>query len=168
MFRRKISGSEQGVVHHDGMVFGDEFFIGHAVGEAGRTFPDAVVPRVATPGLHLNEVVGLKNLIFVIDAEIYLKRVVRVVSQLEINVVVCERRTAGEWDLAVDVRKNVEAVTITFGDRQRRMQSHPVQKIAKLTKPAADTFFDLSVVENEPFEKAFRYRRPSNHSPDRK
>ena len=60
-------GGKQRVVHHDGVVFGDEFFVGHAVDEAGGAFPDAVVAGVAAPRLHLDEVICLENFILVFE-----------------------------------------------------------------------------------------------------
>ena len=95
--RRSVLRSEQRIVHHDGVVFGDEFFVGHAVDEAGGAFPDAVVAGVTAPWLHLDEVVGLKNFVFifertagekfavevfVIDPEVDLKGVFRIISEL--------------------------------------------------------------------------------------
>ena len=49
--------------------------------------------------------------------------------------------------------KHVKSVPLAFRNRQRRVQSHPVEQIAKLAKAAADAFFDLAVMQNEALKK---------------
>lgn len=127
---------QQRVVHHDRVIFGDEMFGGEAVDQARLPPPNAVVPSVAAPRLHLDEVIGLEYFklsvggpvrlkfavqMFIIEPQVDLESVLRVVTELQIDVVERERCAARKGDGAIDIGKHVKAMPPTLGNRQRRV-----------------------------------------------
>src|SRR5690606_15905522 len=82
--------------------------------------------------------------VFVGDPKFDLERDVGGVKEPQIDVIKENARSAAERQNTVLVRKWVEAVVVAFNDLQRRMKSHPVKQIRKLTQSAADTADDLA------------------------
>lgn len=123
------------------MVFGDELFVRGQIVSPYRTPPDLIVPGISTPPLHSDEMVGLEYLIvadrlvvrpylavkiLVVELEVDLERFGRVITDLQIDVVVRECCTTCEGNTPVDIGKNIKTVPPSLRDRKWRVKSHPV------------------------------------------
>lgn len=99
--------------------------------EVGDTLDDAVVTGVAAPPLKFKTLVGFYDFvivfgrivcrkraveIFVVEPKIEFESNVGAVFELEVDVIVSKRGTAGKRDCAVDIRKNIKTMPPTFLD----------------------------------------------------
>lgn len=98
-----------------------------------------------------------------------LKGLRRVVAEAVVEVVVEDRRAGAERHLTAKVGEQVELVVVVLlGDGQRRVEHHPVDEVAELAHPAADSFVGLRIGVDETCAVAACGAGRPDETPERK
>ncbi len=178
--RTVLGRTEQRIVHHDGMVLHKWLGVFAAIG-TGDDACQLIVPRIAAPALMLYAVVRLLYAIAIrllcigrdpsvqvriIEPEFQSVGVGRIVLDPKVDVVVRKCGSRSEWNAAVDVGKDVEAMPVPFDDGQRCVGKHPKEQIAQLAKTAAHTLSHLALTQYQAFEVSLAGSRTTDMTPD--
>ena len=81
-------------------------------------------------------------------------------------IVIRKRSSCSEWNTAIYVRKNIEAVPVSLDYGQRRMGKHPKEQVAKLAETASHSFADLPLTQYQTFEVPLASSRTTDMTPD--
>lgn len=153
------------------MIFRHVFFTQQFVLWEGKPPPqDGIVTAVASPVFELHAVIlfeylipaarGRRNPPFAAEMRIGKENVQligigRIVPQPQVTIRVDTGCAAAERLHTVCVRKNIKAVPVALGNRERRVERHPVNQIGELAQSAADSRMESPTEKHQPRKVSF-------------